>query len=233
MNENSLNNKLTRLDTAMIDIRDAMSLDQTEPIETIHELLKKDAVTTDDKLESKILRYMKEYKNYVDKSVEGYEIIFDTPVTLYTPLADNQHYVIRRTNSTTYYIMWYKLNGYLSHSLSSYGFSKIGIVNSTFFTPAMKASEVTAPVGTSAVSSGTYYQSTNTYTSLEEAVLAMQDPTTPYTKKSGSTSKLSIDTEGDYHFSATNMPAMKFNGEQAKARRISKDETIEVIPTIE
>lgn len=105
MNENSLNNKLTRLDTAMADIRDAMSLEKTEPIETIHELLKKDAITTDDKLESKVLRYMKEYKSYLDKSVDGYEIMFDTPITLYTPLADNKHYLIRRTNSTTYYIM--------------------------------------------------------------------------------------------------------------------------------
>jgi hypothetical protein len=62
MNENSLNNKLTRLDTAMADIRDAMSLEKTEPIETIHELLKKDAVTTKDKLKNKLNQYIKQWK---------------------------------------------------------------------------------------------------------------------------------------------------------------------------
>ena len=60
MNENSLNNKLDRVDTAMMDIRDAMGLEQNEPIETIHELLKKDAVTTKDKLKKKLNQYIKE-----------------------------------------------------------------------------------------------------------------------------------------------------------------------------
>jgi hypothetical protein len=232
MNENSLNNKLTRLDTAMADIRNTLLLPENAPIETVCESLQKEAINHEDKLENVIRKAMREYKTWLDNSVNSYEIMYDTPITLYTPVEGNTSYVIRRTDSTTYYIMWYKLgDGYLSHSLTSYGFTKYGILNSCYILASSKVSAVSPSVGGATCSSGVYYQSTNTYSSLDAAIAAMQDPTTTYTKKSSSNSKLGISTESGYEFSATNMPALNFSGDYARARKISKEENIQVIPT--
>ena len=156
--------------------------------------------------------------------------MYTEPVTLYSPVSTHKHYLIRRVDSSTYYVHWYQLSsGYMVHSLASFGFTSYAITSLS-----LKASETVAnsvvSVTASTANSGTYYMS-DAYSSFDEAVAAIQSPDTIYTKKSSSNSKLSISTESGYEFSATNMPALSFSGNYAKAKKFSKDEIIEVIPT--
>ena len=156
--------------------------------------------------------------------------MFLEPVTLYSPVSTHKHYLIRRVDSSTYYVHWYQLSSaYMTHSLASFGFTSYAISSLS-----IKSSETVAntaiSVTASTASSGTYYMS-SAYSSFDDAVAAIQSPDTVYTKKSSSNSKLSISTESGYNFSATNIPALAFDESYAKAKRLSKNEIIEIIPT--
>ena len=154
--------------------------------------------------------------------------MFLEPVTLYSPASTHKHYLIRRVDSSTYYVHWYQLSSaYMTHSLASFGFTSYAISSLS-----IKSSETVAntaiSVTASTASSGTYYMS-SAYSSFDDAVAAIQSPDTVYTKKSSSNSKLSISTESGYNFSATNIPALAFDESYAKAKRLSKNEIIEII----
>lgn len=175
----------------------------------------------------KMIDDMKSYVDYIKNKPETYDVYTNEPVTLYSPKAGYNNYVIRyRAGSEMYCVVWFAddvtsleynsdttfyTNELLTRSVSA---SRIDVVtpNSMLF------SNQKSTIG--------YMYTSNS--SIEDCIEAMKSPTTVYTKSSSSYGWGYVKDNSGYMLPVTNMPCFK-NGELQHGRRISSNETIQVI----
>ena len=162
---------------------------------------------------------------YLNLIVDGYPTYTNESVTLYTPYASNMYYMIRKRNDvgTSYGILWLpECSIWVRNSSTSNSVEINCKTNKKYPTD----------ISTDEISTTTYnvvgYTSPN-YTSFEECIQAIQNPSTTYTTTS-STNSWGNYRETDLDIQATNLPTVNINKTDiAKTRRISSDETIQVI----
>lgn len=184
------------------------------------------------------------YKKFYERFDPSYNKTYDTTeeVTLYTPVANYEiYFIILRTNST-YQVMW-------TQNESPVGIMrKYSTVSSSYIFWPMKTSGLASQNiwynGKQAVTSSGYnlvsYSGTNTginyylspqYSTIEECIQAMKDPTTVYTYGKTQNNYVGWHTDRSCVALTNGIDLgtdMRFNKD---GRQISSNEIIEVIPT--
>lgn len=161
------------------------------------------------------------FQKYVDLS-KDYETYTTDNITLYTPDADYENYVISKDNSNKYRINWINT----TEILAGLNATTFGIFSISLPTSAVKdVNNVRLNVGASFT---TYYRSSSTYSSINECILAIQSSTTSYTKRT--TQVIPANDVGEYIIPYSNASIIGTDlSTPLSSQKISSNETIEVI----
>lgn len=162
-----------------------------------------------------------EFNVSLNNVANTYTKYYNTPVTLYTPDTYYKYYLIRH-GYTGYTIHWFTTNmmfRYVSNMIYSYYYN-LGVTNYTL----LPETKTYTSISTSGANQSNYYS--QAYETLEECLQAIQSPTTTYTKVSNNGWYTVYENEFEGIF--TNLP-MTDNNNFLTVRRLSSDETIEVI----
>lgn len=167
-------------------------------------------------LENNFIQYCWDYTN-------TYPTYTTEAVTLYTPNESNKRYVIRKRDTNQYQVVWFPdtILKYASWST----------INTIYFRmPQTKIDGMSVTVDSSlglfTTTSVDVYLS-DTFTTTEECIQAMQDSTTTYS--SANNLLFGSYMEGEYLVPYTNLPCCDENLVLIQSQRISSNETIEVI----
>jgi len=185
-------------------------------------------------LENQIVAITQKHIDYMfNDYVNNFAAYTDEPVTLYTPNEKYKHYMIRARDSgaSTFGIIWSQKR--FQRLAASGGMVAPAYIRSADFEQLEPTPVNNGFLSYYPMSSDTGYTS-QTYNSFEECLAAIQDPNTVYTYN-GSVSSWSTYTHDGYKISCSNIPCVDSTiyDELYPGRRISSNETIEVIPTTE
>lgn len=162
------------------------------------------------------------------ETVNNYPSYTNNSVTLYTPNETNKYYVIRKRGVRQYAIIWFPE---LIIKQDTVGLLATTKIEASSYLNYNGEPEITSLTNRSKNALG--YCSSN-YTTFEECVEAIQNPSTTYTTAENSAWGVQLQNDSwdgyeEYHLQATNLPYININGEFNNTRRISSNETIEVI----
>lgn len=148
-----------------------------------------------------------------------------TPVTLYTPDANNQQYAIRYRQSG-YQIIWLPDNvlAILVSNDTSFATRRFQQENYVLNSP-IDTIQYNAPAYASTMSNSSTYYSSPYYSTLEECLEAIKSSVTQYTSGRSST----FATDGNNDEIKSNMPFFNNDGTPYSVTAISQNETINVI----
>lgn len=184
-----------------------------------------DIRTTIDNDTFSIISYLMDYSN-------TYETYTNEPVTLYTPSADCKYYTIRCRGINTYSILWLPPIFLKYYSVALFHTVCLIVSQRTYHADGTMDSISGTGVSLGGMSIIGYYSSN--YSSIEECIEAMKSPNTTYTQGT-SAYKWSFDDPrqygwSEYAFPCTNLPCFE-NDILLQSKKVSSDETIEIIPT--
>lgn len=181
--------------------------------------------TTDEECEKQITSILNKYMGYLYyEKPKTYPSDTDEQITLYTPDEQYTSYIIR--NSGGYQAVWFKPTILWSYNGSSLTTYRKTLPASSVLDTYPLPDDVFSATWDKMNASGALGYMSSAYSTIEQCIEAMKDPTTEYTS-TGSTLWSCGNTPSGYFAQYSNMTCI--NGYTCK--RISSNEKIEVIPT--
>lgn len=182
-------------------------------------------IKSDEDLENYIYTGLGMFNNYVKNIPNTYGTYTNDAITLYTPAETHTKYIIRKRGTNQYSIVWFPTS-----------YDAICVQGNMFGPAKFKISVGEMSQGVIPTTNVESYPESapgylsSTMSTLEECIIALQDPTTTYSTSSNSS--WGFQTDGDYMVPYTNMACFTDTDcTEGLSRKISTTETITVIST--
>lgn len=179
-------------------------------------------ITTVTELNNVFFNVIMLYKDYLSSIVNSYDLYTEEPVTLYTPSANNKYYLIRKKGQSSYGIVWFP-ERILTYETSIAVETQDITIHALVYLDKVTSESIIAKK----IYSGVNAYLSPDYSTFEECINAIQNPSTTYST-AGSSSWTSY-ADGNYDICCSNLPYLKKDETPGRSRKISSNETIEVI----